>query len=240
MGVSLANPVFCAIDTVDLDRATTLTSQLAGVVGGIKLGLEFFTARGPVGVRQVQAGLPLFLDLKLHDIPNTVGRAVSACAKLAPELITVHASGGTDMMRAAVQAAAEAAKPPQVIAVTVLTSLDDGDLEALGFRQGAADTVRRLAGAAADAGCHGMVCSPHEIAALRADVGPDFTLVVPGIRPAGMEASDQKRALTPSEAARLGADILVVGRPITEATDPPAMAAQVVREAQRGMAQNDS
>ncbi len=234
--MSLANPIFCAIDTVDLDRATTLTSQLAGVVGGIKVGLEFFTAWGPVGVRQIQAGLPLFLDLKLHDIPNTVGRAVSACADLAPDLITVHAAGGTDMMRAAVEAASNSAKPPQVIAVTVLTSLDDTDLNAIGFGQGAAETVRRLAGAAADAGCQGMVCSPHEIAVLRTDLGPDFTLVVPGIRPTGIETGDQKRAMTPSEAASLGADILVVGRPITEATDPPAMAAQVVREAQQGLA----
>ena len=227
-----SNPIFCAIDTAELGRAATLTSRLRGVIGGLKLGLEFFAARGPVGVRQVRAGMPLFLDLKLHDIPNTVGHAVTSCAIMEPDLITVHAQGGADMMRAAVTAAAESAPSPEIIAVTILTSLDDGDLDAVGMRDGPADSVRRLAALAQQAGCQGAVCSPHEIAVLRADLGPDFTLVVPGIRPQGAAMGDQKRAMGPGEAMALGADILVVGRPITQADDPVAAASAIVHAAQ--------
>jgi orotidine-5'-phosphate decarboxylase len=226
------NPVFCAVDTAELDRATTLTSQLRGVVGGLKLGLEFFTARGPVEVRKVRAGMPLFLDLKLHDTPNTVSRAVTSCSELEPDLMTVHAQGGPEMMRAAVAAAADAAHSPKIIAVTILTSLDDGDLDAVGMRDGPAVSVRRLAALAQQAGCQGAVCSPHEIAALRADLGPDFTLVVPGIRPEGAATGDQKRIMGPGEAMALGADILVVGRPITQADDPIAAASAIVQSAQ--------
>ena len=226
------NPVFCAVDTAELDRATTLTSQLRGVVGGLKLGLEFFTARGPVEVRKVRAGMPLFLDLKFHDTPNTVCRAVTSCSELEPDLMTVHAQGGPEMMRAAVAAAADAAHSPKIIAVTILTSLDDGDLDAVGMRDGPAVSVRRLAALAQQAGCQGAVCSPHEIAALRADLGPDFTLVVPGIRPEGAATGDQKRIMGPGEAMALGADILVVGRPITQADDPIAAASAIVQSAQ--------
>ena len=226
------NPVFCAVKFRCVDRATTLTSQLRGVVGGLKLGLEFFTARGPVEVRKVRAGMPLFLDLKLHDTPNTVSRAVTSCSELEPDLMTVHAQGGPEMMRAAVAAAADAAHSPKIIAVTILTSLDDGDLNAVGMRDGPAVSVRRLAALAQQAGCQGAVCSPHEIAALRADLGPDFTLVVPGIRPEGAATGDQKRIMGPGEAMALGADILVVGRPITQADDPIAAASAIVQSAQ--------
>lgn len=226
------NPVFCAVDTAELGRATTLTSQLRGVIGGLKLGLEFFTARGPVGVRQVRAGMPLFLDLKLHDIPNTVAGAVVSCAELEPDLITVHSQGGLEMMQAAVAAAKDAPHPPAIIAVTILTSLDQVDLNAAGMRDGPADSVRRLAALANKAGCQGAVCSPHEIETLREDLGPDFMLVVPGIRPRGIAMEDQKRAMGPGEAMALGADILVVGRPITQADDPVAAATAIVQSAQ--------
>ena len=227
-----SNPIFCAIDTAELGRATTLTSQLRGVIGGLKLGLEFFTARGPEGVRQVHAGMPLFLDLKLHDIPNTVVRAVTSCLELEPNLMTVHAQGGAEMMRAAVTAAADAAHSPEIIAVTILTSLDNRDLDAVGMRDGPAESVRRLAALAQQAGCQGAVCSPHEIAVLRADLGADFKLVVPGIRPEGAAMGDQKRAMGPGQAMALGANILVVGRPITQADDPVAAAAAIVHAAQ--------
>lgn len=221
-----ANPVFCALDTVDLDETGRLARALKGAVGGLKLGKEFFTAHGPQGVAAVSAaGLPLFLDLKFHDIPNTVAGAVRAALALRPAILTVHAAGGRDMLRAAVEAAAGAgAARPLVVAVTVLTSLDDGDLAALGIAEGTRDQTRRLAALARESGVDGVVCSPLEIADLRALAGPDFKLVVPGIRPAGTASDDQKRVMTPEQAVAAGADYLVIGRPITGADDPAAAA----------------
>ncbi len=225
------NPVFCALDTPDVARAEELAGLLAPCLGGIKLGLEFFNANGPDGYRTVAtAQLPVFLDLKLHDIPNTVAGAMRALVPLAPALVTVHTSGGAAMLRAAAEAAAEASQPPKIIGVTVLTSLDDGDLEGMGVGGGAAEQVKRLAALAQDSGLDGVVCSPREITNLRAQCGDDFTLVVPGIRPKGADAGDQKRVMTPGEAVSLGADILVVGRPITAAADPRAAAEGICQE----------
>ncbi|MHA1601299.1 MAG: orotidine-5'-phosphate decarboxylase [Alphaproteobacteria bacterium] len=230
--------IFVALDTPDLARATHLAAALSGVVGGVKIGKEFFTAHGPAGVNAVvRAGSGrLFLDLKFHDIPNTVAGAVRAAVSLRPTLLTVHAAGGPAMLRAAVEAAAatatgEANVPrPRILGITVLTSLDDDDLGAVGQRGPLADQVRRLAALAQENGLDGVVCSPHEIAALRSLCGPDFLLVVPGIRPDWAAAGDQKRVLTPAEAVAAGADFLVIGRPITGADDPLAAAHRIAAE----------
>ncbi len=221
-----ANPVFCAIDTPSLDMALDLARQVAPHVGGLKLGLEFFNANGPDGVRTITAlGPPLFLDLKLHDIPNTVAGGIRSATVLGPAFITIHASGGRAMMRAAADAATEAAEKhgvarPRLLGVTVLTSLDGDDLASVGQDASVADQVDRLALLAQDSGLDGIICAPQEIARLRSLCGTDFTLMVPGIRPAGSDAGDQKRVMTPAEAMALGADHLVIGRPITRAEDP--------------------
>ena len=228
-----ARRIFCALDTTDAAAAADLAARLGDTVGGVKLGLEFFTACGPTGYARVaEAGLPIFLDLKLHDIPNTVAGAVRAVAPLAPKLLTVHVQGGPAMLRAAADAATQAAADlgvarPKVIGVTVLTSLDATDLARVGVAGPVVDQVRRLAELAQASGLDGVVCSPVEIAALRADRGDDFTLVVPGIRPAGAAAGDQKRVLTPAEAVAAGADVLVIGRPITQAADPAVAASEI-------------
>jgi len=226
-----ANPVYCAIDTADSGRAADLAEALSTAVGGIKLGLEFFAANGPVGVARIveAAGLPLFLDLKFHDIPNTVAGAVRAVLGLEPALLTIHAGGGPAMIGAAREAAEMAGDTrPRILAVTVLTSLSDGDLEAVGQRRPALEQVRRLAAMAVDAGADGLVCSPREVADLRADLGDEVLLVVPGIRPAGTDQGDQKRVMTPAEAMAAGASHLVVGRPITGSADPAAAARAIV------------
>jgi len=234
----LRNPVFCALDTPEIGHATSWAAKLADTVGGIKLGLEFFNAQGPKGVNEVMrasAGLPLFLDLKFHDIPNTVAGAVNAVVPLKPFMINVHAAGGRAMMEAAAKAARDAAEKhivdrPLVIGVTVLTSMDDADLNEAGVSGSAFDQVRRLAELAKISGLDGVVCSPHEASALRKDLGPNFKLVTPGVRPAWAAANDQKRVMTPSEAVNAGADVVVVGRPITAAPDPAAAAKRIVME----------
>lgn len=228
-----ANPVFAALDTPDADKAAALAQAVKGAAGGVKLGKEFFTANGPEGVKRVAArsGLPLFLDLKFHDIPNTVAGAVRAALSMRPFMINVHASGGPAMMRAAAGAAAEAgADRPLVLAVTVLTSLDGADLEAVGQGAGARAQAVRLARLAKDAGLGGAVCSAHEISALREACGADFTLAVPGVRPAQTAAGDQKRVMTPRDALSAGADYLVIGRPITAAEDPGGAARRIAAE----------
>jgi orotidine-5'-phosphate decarboxylase len=236
MPTAKATQIFLAIDTTDLATARAQAAATDGVVAGIKLGLEFFTAHGPDGVRSVRPGArPLFLDLKLHDIPNTVASAVRAVAPLQPTLLTVHAGGGEAMLRAALDAAGEASAKagvtrPRIIGVTVLTSLAEADLGVIGQQGPIADQARRLAALAQACGLDGVVCSPHEIAALRAECGDGFLLVVPGIRPAWAAAGDQKRVMTPAEAARLGADYLVIGRPITGADDPAAAARRIAVE----------
>ncbi len=226
--MTLSNPIFCALDTTDLNRARDLAHDLVGKVGGLKIGKEFFTAHGPAGVRKViPEGMPLFLDLKFHDIPNTVAGAVRAALPLAPAMLNVHAAGGTTMMAAAREAAGDSADRPWVLGVTVLTSLDAQDLAATGVSGTPEDQVLRLATLAQGAGLDGVVCSAREISALRATCGPDFKLVVPGIRPAGSATGDQKRTMTPAEALERGADVLVIGRPISSA-DNPAEAAQTI------------
>ncbi len=213
----MTNPVYVAVDTGDLGRAEALARVVAPHVGGLKLGLEFFMANGPDGVRRIAArGLPVFLDLKLHDIPNTVAGALRSIAPLGIAVTNVHAGGGAAML-----AAARAACPPPVrlIAVTVLTSLDDADLDGMGVPGGADAQVGRLARLTRDAGLDGIVCSPHEVAAAKA-AWPDGYFVVPGVRPEGSDKGDQKRVMTPREALAAGASMLVIGRPITGAADP--------------------
>lgn len=217
-----ANPVFVALDTPDLGQALAWGRALAPVAGGLKIGLEFVHAQGPKGIEAVVAlGAPVFLDVKLHDIPNTVAGAVRTLAKLGVAIINVHASGGSAMMRAAQEAAAEAgAKAPEIIGVTMLTSLDDADLAAGGVADTSEAYVTRLAKLARDSGLAGVVCSAREIAAVRHATGKDFLITVPGIRPRGSDVADQKRVMSPDEAVAAGADIIVVGRPITKAADP--------------------
>lgn len=233
---SSAGPgLYIALDTPDFDGACALTAALAGTGAGIKLGKEFFTRHGPAGVRSVAGAHPLFLDLKFHDIPNTVAGAVRAACHLAPHLLTVHAAGGRAMMQAAAQAATAGAEDagvprPAVAAVTVLTSLDDADLAAAGQQPPVHEQVRRLATLAAEAGADGVVCSPREIAMLRTDLGAGMRLIVPGIRPDWAVANDQKRTLTPAEAVEAGADALVAGRPVTTAPDPAAAVRRILDE----------
>lgn len=223
--------IFVALDTTDLDNALSLASALQGLVGGVKLGKEFFTALGPEGVNAVSAlGMPVFLDLKFHDIPATVAGAVNAALPLAPFMLNVHASGGVAMMRAAAEAATGAPSRPLVLAVTVLTSLGDEDLAATGVPGNAASQVMRLAELAKLCGLDGVVCSAREAEALRAKMGNDFKLVVPGIRPDWAATDDQKRITTPSQAVKLGADYLVIGRPITGADDPAIAAKRIADE----------
>ena len=211
------NTIFVAIDTPDIHRAAALARDLRGLAGGVKLGLEFFCANGEEGVLRIAEGeLSVFLDLKLHDIPNTVGKAVEAIAHLQPAVLTVHAAGGRAMM-----AAAKAAAPPQtkVVGVTVLTSLDQNDLAATGISGSPDEQVKRLTDLAREAGIDGIVCSGAEVAAAR-NAWPEGFFVVPGVRPQGADVADQKRVVTPRQAIDDGASILVIGRPITGATDP--------------------
>jgi orotidine-5'-phosphate decarboxylase len=222
------NPIFVALDTTDLGRARGLAEAVAPHVGGVKLGMEFHNAHGPQGVRQVLdgLGLPLFLDLKYHDIPNTVTGAVrAAVGAIGPWLVNVHASGGPAMLKAAVDAAAGSAS--NVIAVTILTSLNADDLGQVGIIGPVEHRTVALARLAQAQGCQGVVCAASDIEGIRAACGPGFKLVVPGIRPAGSDVGDQKRVMTPRAALDLGADVLVIGRPITGADDP-AEAAKVI------------
>ncbi len=225
-----ANPVYVALDTTDLDYALELAQRVRPHVGGFKLGLEFFTAQGPAGVRAfAEAGLPVFLDLKFHDIPNTVAGAARAAAQLGVAITNVHAQGGAAMMRAGLDAARAASPATKVIAVTMLTSLGDEDLPSVGLTPPVGDQVLRLAGLAQQCGLDGVVCSAHEIERLRTECGPDFLLVVPGIRPTGADVGDQKRVMGPLQARNAGASVLVIGRPITAAADP-AEAARAIAE----------
>jgi orotidine-5'-phosphate decarboxylase len=212
-------PIFVAIDTPDLERARELARSVKSHAGGVKLGLEFFCANGPAGVRDIAGiGLPIFLDLKLHDIPNTVAKAVEALRPLEPAVLTVHAAGGRAMME---EAKAAAPEKTRVVAVTVLTSLDGGDLRSIGAAGDPAAQVERLAALARDSGVDGIVCSGAEVKAARKS-WPNGFFVVPGVRPQGAEAGDQKRVVTPRAALGDGASILVIGRPVTGAPDPGA------------------
>ena len=226
-----SNPVFVALDTPDIDRALSIAKAVRPHVGGLKIGLEFITATGPDGIRRIVAlGLPVFADVKFHDIPNTVAAASRELAKLGAKIFNIHASGGERMMRDAAEAARAIDPQVKVIGVTALTSLDDVVLESVGQRGPAEEQVLRLARLAKQSTLDGVVCSAHEIVPLRKALGPDFLLVTPGIRPAGADLADQKRVMTPAEAHRFGADILVIGRPITGAADPAAAAKAIADE----------
>ncbi|WP_394662955.1 orotidine-5'-phosphate decarboxylase [uncultured Sphingomonas sp.] len=217
----MSNRIYVAIDTPDLVRAQALAQKVRYHVGGLKLGLEFFCAHGAGGVREMaHIGLPIFLDLKLHDIPNTVAKAVQSLGPLAPAILTVHASGGRAMLEDAKAAAPVGTK---VVAVTMLTSLDANDLSDTGVVGSPADHVRRLAELAAESGVDGIVCSGEEVAAVK-KAWPKGFFVVPGVRPANGLIGDQKRVVTPRAAMDAGASILVIGRPITQAEDPDAAA----------------
>lgn len=232
MSLSPTDRIFVALDTPDIDLAVFLAEKLRGHVGGVKLGMEFYYANGPEGARRVtEVGMPLFLDLKFHDIPNTVAGAVRSTLALKPAILNVHAQGGPAMMQAAAQALDGAGnEKPLLIAVTVLTSLGDEDLEAVGVNDGAENQVVRLARLTQSCGLGGVVCSPREITAIREACGSDFKLVVPGIRPKWAAAGDQKRITTPAQAIRDGADYIVIGRPITGAGDPVDAARRIADE----------
>jgi orotidine-5'-phosphate decarboxylase len=213
----MTNPLYVAIDTPHLDEAVALINKIKHHVGGVKLGLEFFCANGHHGVHEVQKlGLPIFLDLKLHDIPNTVAKAMQAINALEPAIVTIHAAGGRAMME---DAKAAAGAHTKVVAVTVLTSLDDHDLSRVGVSDDPALQVARLAALAQEAGLDGIVCSGHEVKAVKKSWKDGF-FVVPGLRPAGGNSGDQKRTVTPRQARDDGASVLVVGRPITKAESP--------------------
>lgn len=219
-----SSAVYVAIDTPNLDRALALAGQVRHHVGGIKLGLEFFCANGHHGVREVQKlGLPIFLDLKLHDIPNTVAKAIQAINALEPAVLTIHAAGGRAMMEDAKAAAGSGTK---VVGVSVLTSLDGRDLSDIGVNAAPHEQVDRLANLARESGLDGLVCSGAEVAHIRA-LWPEAFLVVPGVRPEGGALGDQKRAVTPRQARDAGASILVIGRPITSAANPDLAAREI-------------
>jgi orotidine-5'-phosphate decarboxylase len=223
-----------ALDVPNAEKARELVAQLGESVSFYKVGNELFTAVGPVLVRDlVASGKKVFLDLKFHDIPNTVAGAVRSAASLGVSLLTVHASGGSKMLQAAAQAAEQSAAKPTVLAVTVLTSLAAADLDEVGVNGSVETQVLRLAGLAINAGCGGIVASAQEAAKLRQTLGSGFTLVTPGIRPAGAAAADQARVVTPEDAIRAGANFLVVGRPITAADDPQHAASAIVQQIER-------
>jgi orotidine-5'-phosphate decarboxylase len=227
-------PIAVALDAPDLETAARWAGLVTPHVSTLKIGLELYLRYGPEVVASVRgaSGVQIFLDLKLHDIPATVAAAARAVARLRPALLTVHAAAGA----AAIRAAADAAPGTRVIAVTVLTSLGEADLQRIGLAGPASDAVRRLAALAVDAGARGLVCSPQEVAAVRSEVGDDILLVTPGVRPAGAETHDQARVATPEEALRAGADLLVIGRPITGAADPGAAAGAIAASLRRAEA----
>ena len=221
------NPIFVALDTPDIHRAVALTRSIRGLAGGVKLGLEFFCANGEDGVLRIaERQMPIFLDLKFHDIPNTVGKAVEALAHLEPAVLTVHAAGGREMLAAAKAAASPKTK---VVGVTVLTSLDAADLAEAGVAGSPADQVKRLADLAQASGIDGIVCSGAEVGSVSRH-WPNGFFVVPGVRPAGADVGDQKRVVTPRQALDDGASILVIGRPITGALDPAQAIADIAAD----------
>jgi orotidine-5'-phosphate decarboxylase len=216
-------PIAVALDTSAVEQAVAWAHAVAPHVSVLKVGLQLYLSIGQAGVREVQAAAPeceVFLDLKLHDIPNTVKGATAAVADLVPKFLTVHAAGGREMISAAVQEAPAV----DIAAVTILTSLSEQDLQEVGFQDNATDAVRRLAGIAVSAGARALVCSPMEVALVRDEVGPDVTLITPGVRPATSASDDQARVATPEGALAAGSDLLVIGRPITGVGDPATAA----------------
>jgi orotidine-5'-phosphate decarboxylase len=223
---STGNRLIAALDTPTKREADVLIERLAGVPSWIKIGLELFCAEGPSLVAAYAAKQSVMLDLKLHDIPETVARTTSRAASLGAGLLTVHAGGGTAMLRAAVNNKGSM----KILAVTVLTSLNNDDLVTIGACGPVADLVLRRAQLAIAAGCDGVVASPHEVAAIREIAPPGFLVVTPGVRPAGAAVGDQKRVMTPREARMAGSDLVVVGRPLRDAPDPAAAARAIAAE----------
>ncbi|GLX92679.1 orotidine-5'-phosphate decarboxylase [Herbidospora sp. NBRC 101105] len=224
-------PIAVALDAPDLETAARWASLVTPHVSTVKVGLELYLRYGPDVIASVRgaSGVQVFLDLKLHDIPNTVAGATKAVARLKPAFLTVHAGGGAAMIRAAV----ESAPQTRIAAVTVLTSLSEADLAAIGLQGPPQDAVRRLAALAVGAGAQALVCSPMEVAAVRAEVGEGITLITPGVRPTGAASQDQARVATPERALADGADLLVIGRPITGSADPGASAAAIAAALRR-------
>tara|TARA_B100001989_G_C24473629_1_gene430568 strand:+ start:54 stop:761 length:708 start_codon:yes stop_codon:yes gene_type:complete len=216
------NPIILALDVNSLTKAQSIVSDLKNYIGGIKIGMEFFNSFGPEGVRDISKfDIPIFLDLKLHDIPITIYKTIKTLMELDIAIINVHASGGRDMLEAAVKARDESDnKSTKLIAVTVLTSLDDNDIKEIGYRENSEGLVLRLASLAKDSGLDGVVCSAKEISLIKEKLGKDFILVVPGIRLKDDNKNDQKRLTSPKNAIDSGADLLVIGRPITDSKDP--------------------
>ena len=216
------NPIILALDVNSLTKAQSILSDLKSHIGGIKLGMEFFNSFGPEGVKDISRfNIPIFLDLKLHDIPVTVYKTIKTLMELDIAIINVHSSGGRDMLEAAVKARNEfTEKSTKLIAVTVLTSLDNKDIEEIGYKDNSEDLVLRLASLAKDSGLDGIVCSAKEISLIKRELGKDFILVVPGIRLEEDNKNDQKRVMSPKNAIDAGADFLVIGRPITDSKDP--------------------
>ena len=228
---SMRRRLIVALDVPDAASAYQLVNRLEGTCTWFKVGLELFAAAGPAVLEPILArGCSVFLDLKFHDIPNTVAGAVRSAARLGAGMLTVHASGGPAMLTAAREALEGVAHPPELLAVTMLTSMDAKQMSAIGLAHSPAQQVELLVRMGMEAGMRGFVCSPQEVAAVRGLAGPAVTLVVPGIRPAGAEAGDQKRIATPAETMRMGASYLVVGRPITQAADPATAAASIINE----------
>jgi orotidine-5'-phosphate decarboxylase len=230
----MRNPIIVALDVPTAEEALKLVEQVAPVTGGFKIGSELFTSAGPDIIKRIRAlGAPVFLDLKFHDIPNTVAKAVAAAVKLDVQMLTVHTSGGTEMLKAAEQIAQESAwrlghAPPLVLGVTILTSLDSNSLSEIGLDPNVTRQVRRLANMANKAGLRGLVCSPREVSELRQMLPASSQLVTPGIRAETDPADDQKRTLSPREAISLGANWLVIGRPIYAAENPRAAAERIL------------
>jgi orotidine-5'-phosphate decarboxylase len=220
-----------ALDVSRASEAQSIVAEIGETASTYKVGKQLFTAEGPQIVRDlVASGRKVFLDLKFHDIPNTVAGAVKSAAALNVSMLTVHASGGSKMLRAAVEASAGSSSKPLILAVTVLTSLADEDLQELGLPVGVADQVLRLAGIARNAGVGGIVASAHEATSLRRNLGEGFAIVTPGVRPAGTEVGDQARVVTPADALRAGATHVVVGRPITGDPKPSEAARRILQE----------
>ncbi len=226
--------IIVPLDLPTAEEALAFVDRLRGRVGMFKVGLQLFTAAGPAVVREiVRSGEEVFLDLKFHDIPNTVAQATAAAASLGASFIDVHLAGGPRMIRAAVEAARttpDIARPPRLLGITVLTSLEDNDLDAVGMRGPVSERAVSLARLGQDAGLDGVVASPHEIASIKAACGSSFIVVTPGIRPTGAAHQDQRRVMTPALALRAGADYLVIGRPIMEAPDPAAAVESIAQE----------
>jgi len=227
------NPIILAIDTKSDLEAYEISQEVSGYVGAIKLGLEYFDTYGPEGIRKIQEiGIPIFLDLKLHDIPMTVKKSIETLSDINPAIINVHAFGGQQMMKYALDGLGQESKNTSLVAVTVLTSLNDDDMTILGIDYAVKDLVQNLAKLTKDSGLAGVVCSAEEIALVRKVCGKDFIIIVPGIRPEGSQKDDQKRVMTPKQAISLGADYLVIGRPITQSKDPLSKVKEILKSIQ--------